>query len=425
MDYTDLYNFQTSSGIVVPNDKSVLVGIQTKFQEIFGTDIDLSAETPVGRLIEAMAVVVKSTLGVTAQTANQFNVNVATGIYLDAIAQIYDLKRIAGTRTKINVRAYFSQASTDAIPAGSLIMSSVNGEMFAIDSTISNTGKSEVLPNGETRFYADGSATAVNVGPVIAAEGTVTSIQSAVIGWIGVTNIAPTYTGTDIETDEAFRKRILASRPIGIGFDTHLVSALNRLDGVYSNCVLENNTSYTMIKQDVAIPAHSIFVGIDCIETDELLNSIAEEIARAKPVGTGMVNADPTAQDAINIGGTRFQIDVPYGYNNAYSQPVCFYKAQQTPVYVSINYSQGNYSGGQIEADIIEVTAEYMASVGTGGTAYATMIANALINKLNIGVGTILLARDGSTTPADIKVQMAGYEVPLTNSEYITLNLID
>ena len=74
MDFTDLYDFKTDNGIVVPDDSEVLLGIQKKFQEIFGAEIDLSAETPVGRLIEAFAVIVKSTLGVTAQSANQFNI---------------------------------------------------------------------------------------------------------------------------------------------------------------------------------------------------------------------------------------------------------------------------------------------------------------------------------------------------------------
>ena len=137
MDYTNLYDFQTSTGIIMPNDSSVLLGIQKKFQEIFGTDIDLSAETPVGRLIEAFAIVVKSTLGVTAQTANQFNVNEATGIYLDSIAQIYNLKRIAGTKTKITIRCYLSDSNQPvSIDAGSLIMCSSTGTIFSIDSTL-------------------------------------------------------------------------------------------------------------------------------------------------------------------------------------------------------------------------------------------------------------------------------------------------
>lgn len=422
MDYTNLYNFLTSTGVIVPDDKSVLLGIQTKFQEIFGTDIDLSAETPVGRLIEAFAVVIKSTLGVTAQTANQFNVNEATGIYLDAIAQIYGLKRIAGTKTKLTIKCIFSDnpSGTNTIPAGALVMSSSDGEMFRIDAPIPNTG--EIDDDG--KFYAIGSATAIKTGPITAPIGTVNSIQTAVLGWVAVTNISPTYTGTDLETDEAFRKRIMASRPVGIGFNTHLVSALNRLDGVYSNCIYENNTGTEIVKKvygedgSIVIPPHSIYVGIDCIETEELLANIASEISRAKPIGTGMVDTGVT-------GGTLVQREVQYGYNNSYSQKISFYRAKKTAVLVDLTYSLGNYVGDDINADIVRVVAEYMDTVAVGGTVYGTMIANRLISSLNIGVGSILLQKSGSRNPAGTSVMMMGYESPVSIAENITATEID
>ena len=412
MDYTDLYDFQTSTGIIVPDDKSVLLGIQKKFQEIFGTDIDLSAETPVGRLIEAMAVVVKSTLGVTAQTANQFNVNLATGVYLDAIAQIYDLKRIAGTRTRISIRVYFSQGTTDSIPAGSLIMSSVNGEMFAIDGTINNTG----LVDSDGRFYAEGSATAVNDGPIVAGEGTVTSIQTTVLGWTGVTNVSPTYIGTNVETDEAFRKRIIESRPVGIGFMSHLESALNRLDGVYSVCILENNTGSSLVKQGIILPPHYIFVGVDCIATDDLYKSIAEQIARAKPIGTGMVNPSIVAVK----GGTPVEISVPYGFDGTETTKINFYKADRTAILVDLTYRIAGYAGSNIGGDISDVVAEYVNSIGVGGTVYASMIAKELITKLDIGVENIVVQASGRNTYSGSIAVMNGYETPYSSAEFVT-----
>lgn len=417
MDYTNLYDFLTSSGVIVPNDKSVLLGIQTKFQEIFGTDIDLSAETPVGRLIEAFAVVVKSTLGVTAQTANQFNVNEATGIYLDAIGQIYNLKRIPSTKTKIRIKCFFNENSsgTDTIPAGSLIMCSANGAMFRIDGPIANDGSN--IDESTGLPYAMGTATAVSGGPILAPPGTVNSIQTSVLGWVGVTNISPTYTGTDLETDEAFRKRILESRPIGIGFDTHFLSAVKRLDGVYSACLLENNTGTAVVKKNVTIPPHSIFVCLDFVETDELIEQIADVILTGKPVGTGMVNSGVDE-------ATLYTKTVNYGYGEDAKQTIDFYRAKKTAILVSVKYSVGNYSGDNIESDISDIIAEYIDTIGVGGAIKSTMIANVLINKLNIGVGTIWIQKSGGT-PSDSTIEMFGYETPYTVAENITLTNTD
>ena len=225
MDYTDLYNFQTPTGTIVPQGQKMLSGIQTKFQEIFGTDIDLSEETAIGRLIEAWAVNNQTVLGVTAQTANQFNINEATGIYLDAIAQIYGLERIAATSSRIMIKCYFSDdtTGTDTIPAGALVLCTANGVTFRVDSPIVNTLQVE---NGTGRIFATGTATAVEPGPIVAPIGSVNSIQTRVIGWVGVTNTSSLYIGTNLETDEAFRERIKASRPMGLGFEMHLLSIL-------------------------------------------------------------------------------------------------------------------------------------------------------------------------------------------------------
>ena len=415
MDFTDLYEFQTSSGIIVPTDSEVLSGIQTKFQEIFGSEIDLSAETPVGRLIEAMSVIVKTTIGVTAQSANQFNVNEATGIYLDAIAQIYDLKRIAATKTKITIKCYFSESSTGqlSVPAGTPIMCSANGAIFRIDSDVPYTDSVDETGN----HYGVGTATAIETGPIVAPEGTVTSMQASQAGWIGVTNMSPTYVGTNIETDEEFRSRILKSRPIGIGFDTHLVSSLNRLDGVYSNCVLDNPTGASKLIKGVSIPAHSIFVGVDFIETDDLKNQIAGEIARAKPVGTGMV------KDGV-AGGTLVTLSVNDGYGNSAVQDVYFWQAQKTAITISLSYSYGNYTGTDIETDIKSVIASYIDTIGVGGTVSSSMISNWLINNLDIGVGNVLVQKSGSETPYDFSVEMDGYETPFTTKENIFLKAL-
>lgn len=414
MDYTDLYNFQTGAGIVVPNDASVLQGWQEKFQETFGTEIDLSAETPVGRLIEAMAVGTKTTLGVTAQVANQFNVNEATGIYLDSIAQIYDLKRIAGTHTKTTIKCYFSDSSTrtNPIPAGSYVLNSSTGNIFRVDGEIKNNQTDD-----EGRYFGIGTATAVDEGPVPAPEGSINSIQTAVLGWVGVTNLSPTYIGTNIETDEAFRKRILSSRPIGIGFDTHLESALSRINGVYSNCILENATPTLSLQKGISLPSHSIYVGLDFVETDDVKKAIATEIARAKPVGTGMVKSG--VKDA-----TLMEMDVSFGYGNGYTQKIYFYKVKKTQLLVNLSYSNGNYSGENIVDDIVSCISEYIDSIGAGGMISASLISNVLINRLDIGIGSILIQKSGSDSPFDTTVQMMGYETPFVLRENISLTEI-
>ena len=186
---------------------------------------------------------------------------------------------------------------------------------------------------------------------------------------------------------------------------------------MYSNCVLENNTGTDMVQKDIVIPAHSIYVGVDCIETDDLLADIAGEISRAKPIGIGMVH------DGVK-DATLISRNVAYGYDNGYSQPIYFYKAKKTAILVDVTYSYGKYTGADINKDIADVVAEYIDTVGVGGIVYGTMIANELINKLNIGIGTVWLQKEGSNKPADNSVEMMGYETPYAVSDNISITEI-
>ena len=414
MDYTDLYNFRTDNGMIVPSDSEVLLGIQRKFQEIFGADIDLSAETPVGRLIEAFAVMVKSSIGVTAQCANQFNMNDATGIYLDALAQIFDIRRIAETKTQIKIRCYFADvpSGTTTIPAGSLVMASSTGAIFMVDEAIPNDGNQ--VEEGTGRIYADGTATATRGGVITVQNGAVNTIQTSVMGWTGVRNIETIHTGTELETDEALRKRMTETRFIGGGFYESLLSALKRLAGVNSACVLENNTGTDMIKKDVPLPPHSIYVCIDCIDTVSLVPQIAKAIAKAKPIGVGMVDSDVR-------GGTLITYPVNYGQISGSTQNICFYKPKRVAVRCDINFSASNLSTIDVAKQIISAASDFMSQIGVGGTVSGMALSKYLSDKLGISINSIWLQKDGSGSSADISVDMMGYEVPFTSTAYITL----
>ena len=156
---------------------------------------------------------------------------------------------------------------------------------------------------------------------------------------------------------------------------------------------------------------------MDCIETDDLMYNIANEISRAKPIGIGMVKSGVSNLEAI-------EVPIEYGYNNHLEQTISFYKAKRTAIIVDITYSFGNYTGDNIVEDINTAIEEYIGTVGVGGTVYGTMLANYVITKLNIGIGTVYLNKSGDSTPSDSTVEMMGYETPFTDNNHITATQI-
>ena len=421
MDYLDLYNFQSSTGIVVPNDAAVLEGVREKFAEIFGTDIDLSAETPVGRLIEAFAVLIKSALGVTAQSANQFNIDYCTGIYLDSIGRIYNMERLPGTKTRIKVECRFTSNIVDTVPAGSRIMNKDTGAIFTIDSNITRDNIAYADGKG---YYAETTATAEEFGPEIADIGTVNVIQNQSLGWIGVSNTGTLQIGTFVETDEEFRARIKKARSIGVGFKQSLEARLRRIDGVYSVCILENNNKEEAIKNGVLIPGHSIFV---CAYTgspnpgEVQKNAIAEAIVATKPAGTGIATDDA---EIVEYGGaTKHEVDVSDGLTS--TTRVTFYTPAMVRVKVTVTINTNLYTGSSLVADIDNAVVNYVNGVAIGESVYSTMMAKSILANVNgVNIASIELFREvseGETEEAANILTSYGYQKFYTEPEDITI----
>lgn len=88
-----LADYLTESGIIIPNVSDVQERIENAFREIFsGQDLDTTTETPIGRLIEALTLMIVNVVGINAQNANQYNLNYATGAYLEALASLFMLE---------------------------------------------------------------------------------------------------------------------------------------------------------------------------------------------------------------------------------------------------------------------------------------------------------------------------------------------
>lgn len=94
--FASLYDYATKNGIVIPATSDIRTKVENEFKTIFGADIDTTAETPIGRLIEAITFLFVDICGVNAQNANGINPNGATGAYLDNIAALFGITRESG-----------------------------------------------------------------------------------------------------------------------------------------------------------------------------------------------------------------------------------------------------------------------------------------------------------------------------------------
>lgn len=317
----DLYKYNTEQGIIVPDTDEIQTDVQNEYLSVFGADLDLSASTPQGRLIEMETLARQQAVGLCALVANQINIDYATGQYLDAIGAFYGVSRIGATRTR--VLADVAGVSGTIIPAGSIAATDA-GDRFYAENDI------EIPVGGSTSGYF----LAEELGKIPCATHALSEIVTQVIGWESIDNGAAAQIGQNIESDLEYRKRIKNTRYAGNSLIQSIQGALNQVENVKSSFVCDNGTGVAITYDGISIPAHSILIVVDG-GTDA---AVAAAILNKKSSGSGYTS----------ITGQAVTVSVPdgaYGVN----YPVTFNRPEQLAFDIEIDVVQNTYTGSDLE----------------------------------------------------------------------------
>lgn len=93
--FGNLYNYNSSSGVVIPQTSEIKANIEQAFKEIFGSSFSTIPTTINGRLIEALTDMFVDTCGVNAQNMNGLNLTQAVGTFLDGLGGMFGVARHA------------------------------------------------------------------------------------------------------------------------------------------------------------------------------------------------------------------------------------------------------------------------------------------------------------------------------------------
>lgn len=377
MELEDFYKYISSAGVIIPDTSEVKQKLQEEFQSIF-KGIDLTDETPAGRMVDALTMLMSSIIGINAQNANQFNLNNATGAYLDGLGANFLLSRLGATKTTVAV-VLTGDANT-TIPAGSLAMTNTpERALFVLDTDV-------VLDDSGTGI---GSMSASEYGPVECKANTLTVIQSRVVGWSTINNPSIGIVGRNIESDDEYRKRIISARQIGNSFTESCASRILKINGVKSCRVLENGNAEPAIIDGVTMYGHSIFVCVDGIT-----NSNKQEIARA-------IYNTKTAGCGFTVDGEQnYQMNVSDIYTGVeYAMMFCSPKAISTKVDIIVDIAG-------YEEEIVNGIVNAIESTPVGG--YITV--NNIIKTVQqytagqVNVISLVLKDSAGTTKSYIKL---------------------
>lgn len=241
-----LMNYVTAYGVITVDVSQIKAEVENEFKAVFGNDLDTSAATPQGRLIEAETAARANMLEALAYVCNQINPNEATGVYLDSLCALTGCERREATRS--SVLATLTGVADTVIPANSEATTDT-GTVFYLEN------EAIIGENGtvEARFLSQ------ELGAIPCAAGELKNIGSEVSGWETIINNSPAVLGSDVESDESLRARRKTTLYNGRSLSGDILGALSNIDNVESMYIYVNNGIQPVIKQGVTIAPNTLY----------------------------------------------------------------------------------------------------------------------------------------------------------------------
>lgn len=382
----------TENGITAPSYSEILEYLQGKAREIFGSDVDVDADTMDGQLIALVALAISDTNAQAIATYNSFSPLTAKGIALDNAVAVNGVTRQEATASQVDLRIIGQ--------AGTIITNGVAQDNFENRWQLPDQ---VVIPtSGEITV----TATAAEVGAIEASPNTITRIGTPTQGWQSVTNPAAATVGRAVETDAQLRTRQSESTAIAsVSLWEGIIGSLLNLQGVVRVSGVKNDEDEPSPE---GVPGHTIAMIVDGGNVDE----IGETIFLKKGEGVGTYGSVQTTY-----------IDT-YGFPNV----IKFSRPTIVNAYVTLTITPSSTYISTVADEIKQRIADYINSLAIGESVNIARVLSSAVKDCTTGVddrfdvtAIVMGEASGSQTAASIPIEWN--EAAMCDVENITVNL--
>lgn len=317
----------TENGFVRKPVADVVSSLNNKFIAAFGSNFDISPESPDGQYIGIMADEIASCWEQAEQVFNAFRPGAVSGIGLDNVCELTNTVRYVDKPSQATVLCDGDMGTT--VPAGSIV---TDGTMrFILDTDVTLPGDVTVIAEEPGEYYV--------------APRTINQIVTPVAGWNSVINETVGETGINYESDPQLRARREKTTAVSSTATVEAIYAsLADLDIDYIR-VRDNDTGSPIGNQ----PSGTIFVVVD----GGTSNDIARRIYNAKTGGV------PTYGD----------ITITVADSKGYPHDIHFSRPTYTDIYVKGTFrrrANANISSNDAIRQLTDATIEYLNSLQPG-----------------------------------------------------------
>jgi uncharacterized phage protein gp47/JayE len=328
-----------ANGASAPVFEDILASLQASYQQIYGSDTDLAPDSQDGQWIAIQAQAIYDNNQAILAGYFSYPPTTAQGIGLSSVVKINGIKRLAPSNSTVEV-LLVGQAGTQIING---IVSDVFGVQWLLPSAVVIPVEGQILE----------TATAAVPGAIMAAPGSVTTMQTMVPGWQSVSNPQSAFPGLPLETDGTLRRRQTYSTALpALTPRETLLSAVANVPGVGRVEVYDNDTDNYDIN---LVPPHSVAVVVEGGDAQ----TIADTILLKKNTGCGTY-------------GTTYEVAIDQA---GMPQPINFFYLIEQPVWIAIAIQPLPGYLDTTGALIIAAVAEYFSTLAIGEDVYVARLA--------------------------------------------------
>lgn len=306
---------------------------------------------------------------------DSFNPYAVTGVAQDRLAPLMGKSRNKEARSTVTLTVTAGPSGC-TIPYGSQASDGKNRVSTITDVTIQ--------PNGSASVIAE----SVEYGGIGFTAGSITKIETAIYGWVGVTNAEAAQTGVSRETDTQLRFRMLKSQGRASASTLGLYTAISEIDGVtYAYC--DDNKTDAVAKN---LQPHSYIVIVDGGSDDQ----IASAMLSYGPAGIG------TQQPAISASATMM---TPYNPANRQPVPVYFYRPVDTALKVKVVIQADPKLPPDYAKQIKDALIEYMDGLEVGTKIIASRLYSPINTVSGFEINLVQVAKKSGALANEVVLQ--------------------
>lgn len=257
----------TSGGVNIADYDQIQSAIIRRYKEVYGSDIDLANTTADGVFVNDLALIINNILQSFKILYSNLDVNTASGVYLDNLCRLSNVRR--KTATQSTAQLQISSSTTTSLASGTKFVDSTGN-------TWTYSGQTITISANATPVQI--VVTCDTYGAIEASAGSI--YQTLVATDLIVTQNSDAAVGLEDESDADLRaRRAQSTGSTGTTVLQSLVGALLDINGIEDVQVINNNTDSNSLATDTStIKAHSVYIIVRQAENLTIDSDVIGEI---------------------------------------------------------------------------------------------------------------------------------------------------